>query len=114
MARQTSPRLGIAAQIDLWVRAVINRRRLGDVRQMIGAPYTAEVHERIVRLSISLEPMIPIITPLTTIPQLLRQPCATRLVVATTIVVVAIKVFAGVRTAELCRTSFREDALPSS
>merc|ERR1712050_263803 len=93
------------------MRAIISGRGTRDVRQMLRAPHTPEVYEWVVGLPTSFEPMVPIVAPFAASLQFFRQPLTTRLLETTTIIVVAIKVAAGVPW-ELCRTTVCEDALP--
>jgi len=105
--------LGIAVQIDLRMRSVIIRQRTGDIRQVLRAAHTPEVHEWVVGLSTCFEPVVPIVAPFAARPQFLWQPLTTRLLEATTIIVVAVEIATGVPW-ELCRTSVCEETLPSS
>jgi len=80
---------------------------------VLRALHAAEVYVGVVGLTALNEPAVPIIAPLATRPQCLRQSCAPGLVIASTIVLVAIKVPTGVAW-ELARASVCKDALPGT
>jgi len=96
-----------------WIRAIIIWDGARDVRELLRAAHASEVHVRVVGLATSLEPVVPVIAPLATWPQIWRQTSATSLVEAATVVVVAIEIAAAVAR-ELPRAPIGEEALPSA
>jgi len=101
----------ISAEIDLWIPVVIVRHGARDIREVLGAPNTSEIHERVVRLITLSEPAVPIVAPLASRPQLPRQSLTTRPLLTTTVVVVTVEIAALVARELYCATS-SEDALP--
>mmetsp|Transcript_16818 Transcript_16818/g.42327 ORF Transcript_16818/g.42327 Transcript_16818/m.42327 type:complete len:268 (+) Transcript_16818:311-1114(+) len=103
--------------LDEQIRAIDCRELLvvighaaADVRKLLRAPDTPEVHERVVRLALTLQPAVPIVTPIARILELKRQSLAARLLGATPVAVVTIEI-AHRETGELCRATAAEGSL---
>mmetsp|Transcript_87549 Transcript_87549/g.282934 ORF Transcript_87549/g.282934 Transcript_87549/m.282934 type:complete len:225 (+) Transcript_87549:335-1009(+) len=90
--------------------AVVLGHAAADVRKVLRAPDTPEVHERVVRLALALQPAVPIVTPIARILELQRQPRATRQLGAAPVAVVTVEV-AHRETGELCRATAAEGSL---
>mmetsp|Transcript_87547 Transcript_87547/g.282922 ORF Transcript_87547/g.282922 Transcript_87547/m.282922 type:complete len:218 (+) Transcript_87547:456-1109(+) len=103
--------------LDEQIRAIDRRELLvvighatADVRKLLRAPDTPEVHERVVRLALILHPAVPIEAPIASILELERQPFAARLLGAASVAVVAVEV-AHREAAELSRATAAEGSL---
>jgi len=95
------------------VLVVVEGYRACDVGEMLWAPHSAKIHERVVGLPTCSKPPVPIVAPLATRLQRWWQPGAPTPLKAATIIVVAIEVSAVI-SRELRCASVCEEALPSA